>query len=773
MDEGNAMNNDRGIFIILVALILASQSAFSQSLSGSIEGTIRDRETASPLPGANIRLGSGTRGATSGRDGHFRLTDVPAGTYTLRASMIGYQTVVKADIVVGAARATQVTIDMQETSLQADEVVVTAGFFNERADAPVSSISFSPEEIRRAPGSGGDVSRIILGLPSLAKVNDQSNSLIVRGGSPMENAFLVDGVEVPNINHFPTQGATGGPIGIISADLLDDVSFNAGGFSAAYGDKLSSVMEMRLREGSRSSHQSQLDMNFAGFGGMTEGPIASGKGSYLVSVRRSYLDLLVHTIDIGTSVAPQYGDAVAKVTADLAPGHTVTVLDVFSDDHNNPDRKTALENKMIFYGNQDIYLNTAGLTWRALWSTSMYSKAALSYTTSDFSEDYFETNSGGHLVRNRSHEGTASLAASLHWKLSSMHSIEFGASGKYLSDRYDNLYDSYTDALGETVAELPFNKHLHGWKAGMYVNYTMKPGDAWTITAGARIDRFSYTGTTTAAPRVSGSYQANDRLMLKASAGLYYQTLPMVLLSQSDAYRKLKDPEALQLIAGFDYLLTENTKLSLEAYRKTYRSFPIDPSQPSLFLVDELFYRYGFFFAHGALSDNGRAESNGIELVVQKKLAENFYGLASATYFTTRYRGGDNVWRDRGFDNRVVVSIEGGYKPNAEWEFSGRWIGAGGVPYTPLDLRASASLHRDVLDEAKINGERLPAYHCLNVRVDRRWHFASTNLTAYLSIWNAYNRLNVASYFWNDEEKRQDTITQWGLLPIFGVTYEF
>lgn len=767
------MNNTIIFLGIFLALFFNPQPCVPDEHRGVLEGNITDLQTAAPLPGANIRLGTTARGTVSDAEGHFRFADVPVGTHTLSISLIGYQSAVKTDLVVRPQRTTQTTVELQESALEGDEVVVTAGFFNERAERPVSSISFSSEEVRRAPGSGGDISRIILGLPSLAKVNDQSNSLIVRGGSPMENAFFVDGFEVPNINHFPAQGATGGPIGIINADLLDDVSFTAGGFSAAFGDKLSSVMELRLKEGNRSSYQSQLDLNFAGFGGMTEGPLAGGKGSYLLAVRRSYLDLLVNTIDMGTSVAPVYGDAVLKLVADVSPGHQLTFVDVFSDDHNNPDRKTAVDNKMVYYGNQDIYMNTAGLSWRALWNNSMYSTASISYSTSHFTEDFSETNSGAHLLRNRSSEGTTTYALAFHYKINSIHSIDIGAVGKHTINRTDNYFDPYTDALGDSVSGFLFDTSLQGWKMGGYVNYSVKPNPDWVITAGSRIDHFPYNSSLSVQPRISSSYQLSDRFTMKASAGLYRQTLPMLLLSQNEENRKMKNPGAIHLIAGFEYLLTEDTKLSVEAYQKTYDSFPIDPSQPSLFLVDELFYRNGFFFAHGALQDNGRAESKGVEVVLQKKLAEDFYGLASAAFFTTRYRGGDGVWRDRGFDNRVVVSLEGGYKLDHEWEVSGRWIYAGGVPYTPFDLAASSSLRREVLDGSRINGDRLPSYHCLNVRVDKRFNFASTNLTAYLSIWNAYNRGNIAGYFWNGQENRPDVITQWGLLPIFGVEYEF
>ncbi len=159
--------------------------------------------------------------------------------------------------------------------------------------------------------------------------------------------------------------------------------------------------------------------------------------------------------------------------------------------------------------------------------------------------------------------------------------------------------------------------------------------------------------------------------------------------------------------------------------------------------------------------------------MIQKKLAENFYGLVSASYFRSRYKGIDGIWRDRDFDNRVTFSIEGGYKPNNKWEFSTRWIYAGGVPYTPFDIEKSKQNNRVVYDENKINEDRYPDYHSMNIRFDRRFNFSKSNIVFYLSVWNTYNRKNIANYFWNDKEQKQDEVYQWGLLPIFGVEYEF
>jgi hypothetical protein len=206
---------------------------------------------------------------------------------------------------------------------------------------------------------------------------------------------------------------------------------------------------------------------------------------------------------------------------------------------------------------------------------------------------------------------------------------------------------------------------------------------------------------------------------------------------------------------------------------KEYRNLPVDPSQPTLFLLDELYYSYGFFTYHGALSSDGRGRAHGVELVLQKKLAEEFYGLASASYSSSEYQNGGGAWTDRICDNRVTFSIEGGYKPNSEWEFSARWIYAGGRPYTPFDVARSSAERRGIFDGERVNAERYPAYHSLNVRFDKRFHFASSNLVSYLSIWNVYQRKNVATYFWDQVENVQGTIYQWGLVPVFGLEYEF
>ncbi|HKJ66561.1 MAG TPA: TonB-dependent receptor, partial [bacterium] len=378
-----------GIKFILLQLLgmVFITSIHAQTPTGAIRGEVTDADTGTPLIGTNVIILDTEMGSATDESGRYLITNVPVGSYSLAFRYIGYEPLVKTDAIVKPVRNTVVDAELQPSSLSSESVTVTAGYFSRAEEEPTSTISFSNEEVRRAPGSGGDVSRILMSLPSVAKVNDQSNQLIVRGGNPMENAFFIDNIEIPNINHFPEAASTGGPIGMVNVDFIEDVTFFTGGFPARFGDKLSAVMDLDFREGNREEFDGQLDLNFAGFGGVAEGPLFGEKGSALFSIRRSYLDLVVQTLDVGSTVAPSYGDVQGKVTYELTPQHRISLLGLFGDDHNAPDRETGRENKMTHYGNQDIYQGTGGVNWRALWNRHGYSNTALSYTSETFRED--------------------------------------------------------------------------------------------------------------------------------------------------------------------------------------------------------------------------------------------------------------------------------------------------------------------------------------------------------------------------------------------------
>ncbi len=738
--------------------------------SGTIRGRVVDAVTKSPVMAASISIVGTRKGAATDEKGEFTLSQIPVGSYSLTIHSIAYEPLSKTDIIVRPKRITYVETELRQAAIEIEGTVVTAGYFSESSGQPTGTTIFTSEEVRRSPGSAGDVSRIIRILPCAAKVNDLFNSLVIRGGSPVENGFYLDNIEIPNINHYPIQGSSGGPIGLLNVDFLQDVTFSAGGFSAIYGDRLSAIMDLTFREGNRNEFDGQLDVNFAGFGIAAEAPIAGGRGSWLFSVRRSFLDLLVDAI--GTGVAPRYSDYQGKLVYNISSRNEITVLGVLGIDFIEFGKEQSEKDGNSIYGKWDGNECAAGVNWRWLWSKNGYSNTSLSVLSTQYKGNFFWTESDNLLTDEYSLEQTIQLRNVNAYKLNESSYLEFGFDSKFAVNDYDFFVSEHTNAIGDMVGALTVDDRIGSPKVGVFTSLTWKPFTRLSTTFGMRYDYFEYNEHSHVSPRFSFSYQFSERLSLNGAGGVYYQNLPLRLLVQQKTNKQLKDLVAYHYILGTSFLLTEDTKLTWEGYFKDYDNFPIDLAQPQLFVVDEAFYS-GYFTTWQKLIDEGRARSWGVELTLQKKLVRGMYGLLSGSYFKSRYRGLDGVWRDRVIDNHIFVGIEGGYKPNNKWEFSLRWIFAGGVPYTPFDLGASQALNRSVLDRTRVNQERYPDYHSLNIRVDRRFNFRSSNLILYFSVWNAYNRKNISTYYWNENEQKQDVIYQWSLVPVFGLEFEF
>lgn len=736
---------------------------------GSIRGRIIDIETKAPVIGASVQIVGTKTGAVADLEGHFTIKNVPAGSYSLKFSGIACSPQVRTDIIVRPDRITFVEVELKSVPLEMGEVVVKAEYFSEERKKEASTITFSGEEVRRAPGSAGDVSRILMGLPSIAKVDDQYNSIAVRGGSPAESGFYLDNIEIPNVNHFPFQGNSSGPIGLLNVDFIREVKFSAGGFSASYGDRLSSVMEIDFREGNREEFDGQVDLNFAGFGGVAEGPLGNN-GSWMLAVKRSYLDLLVRLM--GIERAPIINDYHGKVVYDLSSRSTISFLGIFGTDYMDYDREQATRDGNPEYGITESYEHAYGLNWKYLWGKKGYSNTTLSVLATKFLGNYHYTDSERLTIDDNSLESRIQLRNVNFLKLNQSSSFEFGFEAKSLLNDY-HLYNlAHYSQTGKLLPALIVDDELNSYKAAFFVSHIWKLTPRLTTTLGLRYDYFDYNRNSHISPRFSFSYMLTDRVTVNGAAGIYYQSIPSVFLIQKEENKELADPMAYHYILGLGYLLSDDTRLTVETYYKYYKNLAFDIRIPGVNIMDDA--AYGFCLDNfDRLVDEGRGESYGVEVSVQKKLVKGIYGLVSGAYSRSRYKGLDNIWRDRVFDNRVLFSIEGGYKPNSRWEFSTRWIYAGGVPYSPLNVELCRALNGTVRDETRINEERYPDYHSLNIRADRRFNFEHSNLFLYLSIWNAYNRKNISCCYWNTIEQKEDELHQWSLLPVFGFEFEF
>lgn len=756
----------------LLIIFLITASIYSQNRpTGKLEGKVLDASNKNPLIGVNIYIINSQKGTATDEIGRYKFNKLDVGTYTIEFSYIGYDKVTKTDVIIRSGRTTYLNVELNPSSVSINNVVVESGYFSEVDEKPISTVNFSSEEIRRAPGSAGDVSRILFGLPSLSKVNDAQNSLIVRGGTPIENSFYIDNIEVPNINHYPVQGSSDGPIGILNVDFIEDVNFYAGGFSSVYGNRMSSIMEISYREGNKEKFQSQLNLSMQGAGGSVEGPI-SDKINYMISGNIAYLDLIVDEIATGGAI-PRYGDGQMKVVYNINQNNKITLLDIFALDKLNFAYETAL--KVDFansYGDVNQMSNVVGLNWQNIWGKKGFSNTSISQTYNKYYADFYGTEFKNLEIDSKSIEKKIKLRNVNHYSINKENSIEFGFESKYNFSKFDLTLGEAKNSNGDLIPGLKTDKNLNTLQFGLFAEHSFQFNDELQIVYGGRLDYFEYNKNLNLSPRITLSYKLKNGLTLTGSAGIFTQDIPENILVQNENFKELKTPLANHFIFGISKMITESTKLSVESYIKFYDNFPLSPMLPKAFIFDEAIANR-FYKNYGTLKDNGKASSRGIEIVLQKKLAEDFYGMVSGSYSKLEYKDFNGDWHNRIFDNQFNFNIDGGYILNDEWEFKVRWIYAGGVPYTPFDLEKSKELNTGVFNYSKVNSKRLPDYHSLNLRVDKRFYFSNSSLIVYLSVWNAYARKNIAQYQWDKKNKKVVTQEQWKSIPIFGLEYKF
>lgn len=742
----------------------------AQRAQGSLSGAIVDAATQEPLIGVNVVVVGTQLGAATDLEGSFQIPGVPAGTYQVAFKYIGYESFIKADIVVRPGRSTVVNAGLKATVLETEGVTVTAGYYQKNETELTSATAFSTEEIRRAPGAGQEISRVLNSLAGVASRGETSQDLFVRGGSPLENGFYIDHIFIPNAAHFVTgDGSSFGPIGLINTEFVEQIDFYTGGFSAAYGDRLSSISSIRYREGNLNEVTGEVGINFAGGTAILEGPWMSDKGTFFVSGRRSYLDLIANAINAGG--APSFGDIQGKATYKLDARNSLSVLNLFGQSRFKQSADDALDagdNEFIDVNGSQ---NTTGITWTSVWNQSGVSTTSASYSflLRDFAS-------------RRLDDRTIKLSEDLRsdyvflrnvnlYQFGPRLKVDFGGEFMYERGSFDFLQEAFVNRSGLEQPDFARGLDEEERRFGGFVSVIGRPAARLQLTAGVRTDYASLNENVVVSPRFAASYQLTPRLYLNGSAGLFHQNVPLFIVAQDAANRELKHMQARHLIVGVEYLFTPDTRLTVEVYDKQYRDMPqiTDDNgrgNPSYVLDNRGDYA-------GSLVSEGESYARGVDVMLQKKLAEQVYGLISASYFRARYTDFEGVERNRLFDNRVLFNVIGGYKPSDVWEVSIRWSYAGGRPVTPFDEVASQQLGDEVWDLSRFNAERLPAYHSLFVRADRRFNFRASSVVTYLSVWNAYSRANVEENYWNVAEDRTDERTQFSLLPVLGVEWEF
>ncbi len=742
---------------------------FAQNKNVSVNGVIIDAVTKQPIIGANITIVGTDKGTAADINGEYKIYNLSPDSYILKVSAVGYESKIKTDVVVNPAKPTQLDFELIEKAVELENITVTADYFSRNPTELLSTRNFSYEEIRRSPGGFEDVIRSISGLPGVAQADAGRNDLIVRGGAPSENLFVVDGIQVPNINHFGTQGATGGPLSYINLDFVKNVDFSTGGFPVMYGDRLSSVLNIDLRKGRSDKIGGKATISASQFGLNLEGPF-SEENSFIFSARRSYLDFIFKAAGFG--FVPEYYDFLSKADFKLSGSSRISYLLIGAFDKVKYFNETAdqkYDNSRILGSDQTQYLT--GVTYEKLFKNGFF-KIILSRNYSSFNTSQKDSLLNPIFINN-STEAENSLKGDVIYKFSSASEINIGLEGKFIKFKSELYLPQFITSFEDTLETNLLNNDKNYYKSAAYLNLTHNFNQRIITNLGFRIDYFNpLKNQFYFSPRFSASYKLNDFSNLNFSAGIYYQSPSYIWLSTNNNLKNLKDLKTDQFILGIDRDLREDLQINLEGFVKVYSNYPASINRQYLVLAntgagfsgsDDGFASFGI----EPLAGGGKGISKGLEMSIQKKLSEiPFYGIASLTFSKTEFTALDGIKRPGSYDQEWIINFSGGYKFNKYWETSFKFSYASGKPYTPFNSDG-------IRNSDKYNSLRLPANHSLNMRADKRWFFDDWVLITYIDIQNIYNHKNISTLRWDERTQSIDESTSFGILPSIGISAEF
>jgi hypothetical protein len=744
------------LLLILTVLPLSAQR-------GIIRGKVINKVNNEPVAFAHVLLLGTNYGVAASDSGVYEIKNLNEGLYTIHFSFVGYTSVTIDNVAVRESAPTLMTVELQETAKQLDEVIVEGtNTFVASAESPVSLRTIGPTEIKRAPGANRDISKIVRVLPGVASTPTFRNDLFIRGGSPIENTFYLDGIQVPVINHFQTQGGTGGPMGIINVDMLSEVSFYSGAFPANRGNTLSSVFDFRLRE-ARSDRWSVSNIIGASDVGLTfEGPV-SKKSTLLFSMRRSYLKFLFSVFNM--PYLPIYNDIQFKYKIKLSNNDHITLLGLgakdkfqlnFSapEDAASEDKRKEAQYLINIAPISDQWSYVVGAKWDHLRKSGITTFVSSFNMLNNRSIKYLnnnERNPDDLLQRYNSEESDLRLRLednSTHGETQVSYGIAFDR-GRYDTDDYTKIVTSN----GNTVRDFRSLLTIHKW--GIFAQISRPVLKKLTLSLGVRADANDYSGKMNdlldqISPRISASYTINPLMKINFNTGIYYQLPAYTMLGyrSTTTHRLvnkdngLKYMRAKHLVGGVEFILPKNSRFTVEGFHKWYDQYP--------FVVEKQVSMANFGADYGVagstlLTSTSEGRSYGLEVLLQQKLYQGFYGLLSYTFVRSEFKNAVGAFTPSSWDSRHLISLTGGKKFKNNWEVGMRWLFTGGTPYTPYHVTQTVLRENwdvrpyGIPDYTQLNSQRIRPFHQLDIRVDKKIFFGKWSADFYFDLQNAYN----------------------------------
>jgi hypothetical protein len=764
--------NNHGIFVLifvimkrlsttLIFFLLSTLAIFSQN--AIIKGKVFNPINNEPVPFANVIIQGTTNGTSTDLDGNYEISGLEPKLYNLEATSLGFRKAVVYEIQTFNNRPVNIDIELTEDAQLLEGVEITASPFSKKEEAPVSMRTIGVSEIERNPGGNRDISRVIQSLPGVASSPSFRNDIIIRGGGPNENRFYLDGVEVPNINHFATQGASGGPVGLINVNFVKEVEFYSAAFPSNRGNALSSVFDFTQKDGNPDGINANVTVGSSDYGLTLDGPIGKNT-SYIFSVRRSYLQFLFTALKL--PFLPIYNDSQFKVKTKLNAKNEITLiglgaLDQFELNEAANDGVTdeeTLERNRYILGNiasNDQWNYTVGASYKhfadksfqqVVVSRNHLNNKAVKYQDND------DSNEANKILDYVSQEIENKLRLEHTWRENGW---KWNVGVGYENALYTNsTFNRIVTTSGQELL-IDFDSELFLNKYSVFSQLSKSfVKDRLKLSAGIRTDFSDYNSEMfnpldQLSPRFAASFVFAPKWSVNASIGRFYQLPPYTVLGYRDAGNNLVNKQtgvsyisADHAVLGVEFLPASNTKITVEGFYKRYLNYPF-LLRDSVSLAN-LGSDFGVI-GNEPVTSSSEGRSYGVEFLAQQKLFKGFYGIVAYTWVVSEFEDKNGDFKPSAWDNGNIITLTGGKKFKGNWELGVRFRYLGGAPYTPFDkdlssVRTNWDLRGvGILDYDRLNTERNGAVHQLDLRIDKRFFFNKWSLNVYFDIQNAYN----------------------------------
>ena len=728
---------------LLLSLLWLSANVAAQN--GIIKGRVTNGINNEPIGFANILIEGTSIGTTTDIDGYYEISGLDAGLYNVRASFIGFNEVINYEIQVSNAIPSEVNFALEEAIEALEEVIVKASPFRKTEESPVSLRTIGVAEIQRNPGGNNDISRVIQTLPGVTSTANFRNDLIIRGGAPNENRFYLDDVEVPVINHFATQGASGGPVGLINVNFIREVDFYSGAFPANRGNSLSSVFNFKQRDGRNDRIGGRFQVGASDLALNLEGPIGE-KTTFLLSARRSYLQFLFEAL--GLPFLPTYNDFQAKLKYKIDKKNELTFIGLGAIDQFelNLDANETEEQQFLLdqlpvapqwnYTNGLVYKHfTDKGFWTFVLSRNMLNNEAEKYFQNDDSSE-------DNLILNYRSQEIENKLRIEHTQRINDYKINYGLGYEFV--KYNNqTFNRIFTSAGEQTVNFASDINFHKYAAFAQVSRKLND-ERLILSFGMRLDANSYSDDMSNpieqfSPRFSLAYALSDRLSLNFNTGIFYQLPPYTVLGYQEEnilINKQNDVTFIrntQVVAGLEWNTTTDARITIEGYYKHYANYPF-LIRDSITLAN-LGGDFGVIGNEPVVSTSA-GRTYGLELLFQQRLFKGFYGIAAYTLGWSEFEDKNGSFIPSSWDARHILNLTFGKRFGNNWEFGVVWRYQSGLPLTPFSDASSLVSNWDVTnggirDFNRLNTLRNDFSNTIDIRVDKKWFFEKWNFNIY------------------------------------------